>query len=607
MTSGVLQANGETAARAEDGRRARRRRGRPHGEPAARRQRAVHDGDGDEDAVRRARLNGEPFSLTKIAVPAFGPSLLFGLGEGAILPIIPLSVRDLGGSVAVAALIVTLIGIGSLLSNLPASLITDRYGERWAIVGAALWGALAMGLCVVAGNLWLFALGIFMIGMSASVFSLARQSYLTEAVPIHFRARALSTLGGVMRIGLFIGPFLAAALIHVSGLVGAYWIGMAALLLSALVGVGMPDLPRLAAASAGRAAPTIRAIVIGHGRLFLTVGIGVLLVSAVRASRQVVIPLWAEHIGLDAATTSLIYGLAGGIDMLVFYPAGKLMDRKGRNWVAVPSMVIMGVALLLTPLTHGAIALLLASLLIGFGNGIGSGMVMTLGADYSPSPGRAQFLGVWRLLSDLGTTGGPALLSALTAAVSLAAGIAVDGTGRLRRGRGALVLDPAQPRPRLTGRESARTLVFRLCLAAQLAELVLQLIELVVGHFLEVDHRGARAFDAAQQFVELELDRNGVAVLRVLDQEHHQERDDRRGRVHHQLPGVRVVEYRPGDGPDETTTTDSRKAQNEPTAAAATLENFLKNSCMAGSGGDGSDDRRFAPAQRTPRGGAEKA
>ena len=71
--------------------------------------------------------------------------------------------------------------------------------------------------------------------------------------------------------------------------------------------------------------------------------------------------------------------------------------------------------MLLTPFTHSAPTLLLASLLIGFGNGIGSGMIMTLGADYSPLVGRAHFLGLWRLMSDIGSTGGPALLSAVTA------------------------------------------------------------------------------------------------------------------------------------------------------------------------------------------------
>ncbi|HWK82289.1 MAG TPA: MFS transporter, partial [Caldimonas sp.] len=174
-------------------------------------------------------------------------------------------------------------------------------------------------------------------------------------------------------------------------------------------------------------APTIRSVGVDYWKIFLTVGIGVLLVSAVRASRQAVVPLWAEHIGLDAATTSLIYGLAGGIDMLVFYPAGRVMDRKGRNWVAVPSMACMGLALVVMPFTHTAFALLLAALLVGFGNGIGSGMVMTLGADYSPSPGRAHFLGLWRLVSDIGSTGGPALLSGITALLSLAAGIWCTG------------------------------------------------------------------------------------------------------------------------------------------------------------------------------------
>lgn len=378
----------------------------------------------------------EPFALRRIALPVFGPTLLFALGEGVILPVVALSVRGLGGSIALAALVVTLIGVGSLVSNLPAALLTARYGERRSIVGAAVWAALAMALCALVESLWAFAVGIFMIGMAAAVFGLARQSYLTDAVPFRYRARALSTLGGMMRIGLFVGPFLGAAVIPVFGLDGAYWLGGATLLVAAAVALAMPDLPgarspKQAAASSGAAAApvraTLRSVGAAHRRLLLTIGIGTLLVMAVRASRQAVIPLWGQQIGLDAATTSLVYGLASGIDMLVFYPAGKVMDRKGRAWVAVPAMICMGVALALIPLTHSATTLLLAALLLGFGNGIGSGMVMTLGADYSPVAGRAHFLGLWRLLSDVGATTGPAVLSAMVALFSLAAGIVVTG------------------------------------------------------------------------------------------------------------------------------------------------------------------------------------
>lgn len=369
-------------------------------------------------------MSSDSHPLRRIAVPAFGPSLLFGIGEGAILPILPLTARDLGGSVSVAALMVALMGIGSLLSNLPASVLTMRFGERWAIVAAALWSALAMALCAWTGHLGVVAAGCFMVGMSQAVFNLARQAYLSEAVPVEWRARALSTLGGVSRIGLFIGPFASAAVVHQWGLAGAYGVGIAALLVAAAVAARIPDLALHTLPSARLSfASTLRE----HRHVFLTLGIGVMLVAAVRTSRSAVIPLWADHLGLSASVASLIYGLAGGIDMLLFYPAGRVMDLKGRRWVAVPSMLVMGTALLLMPFTQGPWTLLIAAMALGFGNGIGSGLIMTLGADHSPPGERARFLGVWRLMADLGSTCGPSLLSFLVAALSLGIGVASTG------------------------------------------------------------------------------------------------------------------------------------------------------------------------------------
>ena len=103
------------------------------------------------------------------------------------------------------------------------------------------------------------------------------------------------------------------------------------------------------------------------------------------------------------------------------------MDVKGRRWVAMPSMIIIGVALMLVPFTTGFVSLLIAAMAIGFANGIGSGLIMTLGADHAPPHGRAYFLGAWRFMSDVGSTAGPALVALLAAAVSLAVGVAATG------------------------------------------------------------------------------------------------------------------------------------------------------------------------------------
>lgn len=375
----------------------------------------------------------QPFSLRSIAVAAFGPTLLFGIGTGTVMPVVALSARDLGASVAVAALIVTLIGLGSWFFNLPASLVTLKFGERWSIMGAAAAAGLALVAAALAPQLpdgiWLLAAAMLVVGMSSSVFGLARQKYLTEAVPLNYRARALSTLGGVNRIGVFIGPFAGAAVIQFAGLSGAYWVGVVAMVGAALLSVTLPDLevPAPKPGADVGPQPTLRSVAVSHAGVFLSLGVGILLLSALRSSRQVVIPLWADHLGMDATQASLIYGISGAIDMLVFYPAGKLMDRRGRQWVAIPSTAIMGTALLLIPLTGGFTGLLLAGMLIGFGNGISSGLVMTLGADFSPDRGRGQFLGLWRFMADAGSTGGPLLLSGVTALATLGAGVSATG------------------------------------------------------------------------------------------------------------------------------------------------------------------------------------
>jgi MFS family permease len=165
-----------------------------------------------------------------------------------------------------------------------------------------------------------------------------------------------------------------------------------------------------------------------YWRTCATLGAGVLLLSAIRRTRQVVIPLWAAHIGLSPTASSVIYGIAGAIDVAAFYPAGKVMSVYGRRWVAVPSAIIMGIAFLLMPLTHGAVTLAGTAMLMGLGNGIGSGIVMTLAAGISPGAGRPTSLGIWRELADAGSGVGPVILSAVTAVAGLAAGIAVSGS-----------------------------------------------------------------------------------------------------------------------------------------------------------------------------------
>ena len=64
---------------------------------------------------------------------------------------------------------------------------------------------------------------------------------------------------------------------------------------------------------------------------------------------------------------------------------------------------------------------------------------------------------------------------------------------------------------------------------------------------LDVDHLVLRLVDGLDDFVQLQMNGAGVAILRVLDQEHHEEGDDGRAGIDDELPGIRVVEVRARD------------------------------------------------------------
>jgi MFS family permease len=366
-------------------------------------------------------------SLLRMAPAVFLPALVFETGMGALAPVLALSGRALGASVGTAGLVLALLGVGQIIGDVPAGALAARVGDRRAMLMAAGVAVLTLSGCALARTVWELCAAVTATGATNAVFVLARQAYLTEAAPPALRARALSTLGGMSRVGNFVGPFIGAALLRAHPVGDIYWLAVAFTLAAAVVVAAVPDVTDPASGHAAAVPAPIRAVVRDHRRVFLTLGIAVLLVGSVRAARQTVLPLWAEHLGTSPAATSVVFGIAGLIDTLTFYPSGQVMDRAGRLWIAVPSMLVLGLTMIALPLTRTLGELTAVAMVMGFGNGIGSGILMTLGADVAPPASRAQFLGVWRLCADSGSAGGPLVVSAAAGLGSLAAGITAMG------------------------------------------------------------------------------------------------------------------------------------------------------------------------------------
>jgi len=380
--------------------------------------------------VRVSTSGDVAFRFRDIWLVAYGPSIVSAAGHGAMLPVLALRARDLGADVSVAAAIVALLGVGQLVASLPAGALVARIGERRALVGAGLLDACAMVFAAVTDSVLGLASAVLLSGVCWTLFLIARQGFMIDVVPETHRARAMSLLGGSYRVGVLIGPLIGAGLIAATDLTSVFWLGASMSVLAALLAAMMPDLgeqKRAAARATGHLG--VWTVIAAHRRVLGTLGTAVVILGATRSLRLSLLPLWADHVGLSASTTSLIFAGAAALDVAFMWPGGWLMDTRGRMVVAVPVVLSMAVACLLLPLATTAAAVALVMALIACGNGLGSGIVMTLGADAAPVEGRSQFLGAWRLCGDIGNTGGPLLVGALAAVAPL--GVACVTVGLL--------------------------------------------------------------------------------------------------------------------------------------------------------------------------------
>ena len=363
-----------------------------------------------------------PFRLRPLILTVYLPTFLIALGQGAVLPVLPLLAKDLGAGIGMAGLVFAMRGIGTMVFDVPAGVAASRFGDRRTLlIGAGAIAIVSIGSGASTSVLQL-AVFTFLYGAGNAVFQIARLAYIAEVAPTHQRGRVIALMGGTNRIATFAGPIAGGLLAKGFGLPAAFAFqagaaGAAALIIFFTVIGGRDAWIAPERGVYARVGATLRE----HRRSFLTWGLAVITLQVIRGGRQILVPLWGDHIGLDVAAIGLAVGFSSAIDMLLFYPVGVAMDRWGRKYVAVPSLVVLSLGLALIPLTRSFEMLMLVGVLTGLGSGLGTGIVMTLGADLSPQIGRGEFLGVWRLVGDVGTAGGPVVIGAIAGALTLGA------------------------------------------------------------------------------------------------------------------------------------------------------------------------------------------
>lgn len=330
---------------------------------------------------------------------------------------IPLFASDFGVTSTLIALAVSAAAFGTLAMDIPAGAFLQRIGLRRAMLAGS--GLVAVSTSLIAlpivGYEATIALRI-VAGVGTALWGISRHAYIAESIPVAERGKALSMFGGLQRLGTLGGPAFGGILMGLTGarvsfLVSGLMAGIAFVVALALIPATAVAIRELT--SRGRWL-MVRRTVVDNRRDLAAAAAAQTFAQMIRAGRVFILPLYGyTYLGLSGAEVGVILTVSSVFDVAMSIPAGLTMDRFGRKASMVPSFAIMGVGVAFVPLTDNFWQLLIASAVVGFGNGFGAGSMMTLGADLAPRGATGEFLGLWRVIGDLGMVLGPLLVGVL--------------------------------------------------------------------------------------------------------------------------------------------------------------------------------------------------
>ena len=342
------------------------------------------------------------------------------LGFGSIVPVVPLYARQFDVPLSAIGLTIAVYGLARFLVNLPAGLVSDRLGRRYAL---ALGGAITVVgnvFCAISPSYLPFLIARFIAGLGAGFVLAASQIMLADISTPERRGRIMATYTGVFSFAVGIGPLAGGLLADAGGLSAPFWgyalMGAAA---AALAWLCVPETRLLRTAAGGQSTaskPSFLAQVrlmaarpgfmpisfVSFMAFFSRTGGLFTLIPVIGQERM---SLGPDEIGLGLATISVMA-------IILAYPSGVLADRFGRKVVIVPATLLTGLSFLLFLAAPTFLWFMAACTVWAIAGGIGGAAPSAYAADIAPPGMNAAAMSTFRMLSETGYVLGPLLLGA---------------------------------------------------------------------------------------------------------------------------------------------------------------------------------------------------
>ncbi|MFC7643661.1 MDR family MFS transporter [Streptosporangium lutulentum] len=318
-----------------------------------------------------------------------------------------------GMSYAAAGVVMAVFGVGSLLSQILAGWLADRFGRRITLTGGMVATAATMVALGYSTSLPAIVVSMFVLGMTIDAYRPASNALVADLVPPHDRPRAYGLLFWALNLGFAVamvtGGWLAQA--------GYGWMfginAATAVAFGLLVWRAVPEtLPArngsgAAGGSGGRALGGFAEVL--KDRLMVVFTLITVLSTLVYVQAFTTLPLAMTHERFSTGDYGVIMAVNGILIVLLQPLTGDWLGRRDPSTVLAIGMAIIGAGFALTAFVSDIAGYATTVVVWTLGEIVTAGVAGAIVAALAPVHLRGRYSGLYGLAWSCGTMLAPLL------------------------------------------------------------------------------------------------------------------------------------------------------------------------------------------------------
>jgi MFS family permease len=293
-------------------------------------------------------------------------------------------------SIATAGTVVTIWGVGSIVSQPIGGYLTDRVGRRFALSFGMFAVAAALGVLAMARGVPQIVSAAFLVGLVGDIYRPAASAAVADLLSGERRTRAFALQFWAINLGFSVAAVSAGLLVRL-GFGVLFAIDAATSLIYGLVVLRKVPETKPAAAARTSTEPAWRLMLRDH--VLIAVVALCLCYATLYSQVYVTLPLAVRDAGLGTGSYGLIMAVNGVVIVVVQPIVLPLLSRISRGILLPSTLLLVGGGLALSALCHSTWAFALTVIVWTLGEIGQTTSLQALIADIAPESLRGRYLG----------------------------------------------------------------------------------------------------------------------------------------------------------------------------------------------------------------------